>query len=215
MLFPVGQAPDVSCQTLGFLRQRVLQDLSPTTFLRLCDVSVCILRDVRPAASFRFSAMMTYPCDVDHRGVRSCCQSRSSRMLLCRLGGVAEESWYRKFARSARSEQSIFWGGLKAGHHPTQKQLPSGPEPEVLEWSLAGLMRGEKSLRRSGAAAPRQPFPLQKALEEGNKSRTAFITVFAKGGLVQWMNRFHVSLLRNYQRDPIRPFVRNGQIMPM
>ncbi|CAE7037298.1 NLRC3 [Symbiodinium sp. CCMP2592] len=202
MLFPSGcRRCEVSDS--GFLQQRYLQDLSDD-LAKVVDC-VCVLNEVRPAGSFRFNTMI-YPCDVDlEEYVVAAAVDKQDA-----LHKLAES--LETLSQKCREQPNLYWGGLKAGKHPTQKQLLNPSKPEVLEWSLGGLMRGEKTftIRRSGEKIA---ISLAKALEDGNKSRTAFITVFAKVALFSGQaipRRFFE--ITNVIRFG---FVHDGQIIPV
>ena len=76
--------------------------------------------------------------------------------------------------QEVQGEEDVHWGELKAGKDPTND--------EVLEWSVSEVANGKKS------CAPHDQQTevlLQDALAKGNKSRTAFITIFARCTLLK------------------------------
>ncbi|CAE7383523.1 NLRC3 [Symbiodinium sp. CCMP2592] len=179
---------------VGFLKQRFLPNLS----LDLASVvrRVCVLSDVRPAGSFRFCAMH-YPCDVDMEEYVVSVEKDRNAALSCLA------RWLKRVVERCEQEANIYWGGLKAGKCPAK----SG---KVLTWSTDELLKGKKVC----AVGSRQETILfDKALEHGNKSRTAFITVFAKVSLFS----DQPSASRFFEVTNVIRFghVSNGQVIPV
>ncbi|CAE7893952.1 NLRC3, partial [Symbiodinium necroappetens] len=117
---------------------------------------------------------------------------------LCRL-----VQWLKDVSKRCEGQANILWGGLKAGEDPAD----SG---KVLTWSTDELQKGEKVRDLSGG---KERIPLEKALERGNKSRTAFITTFAKVPLF----KDGASVSRFYEITNVIRFghVSNGQVLPI
>ena len=179
---------------VGLLRQRFLPDLSPDLARVVC--RVCVLSGVRPAGSFRFSAVL-YPCDVDMEEYVVAVEA-DRQEALCRL-----VEWLKLVGTRCEGQANVLWGGLKAGKDPAQ----SG---KVLTWSTDELRKGEKVCDLSGG---KERIPLEKALEQGNKSRTAFITIFAKVPLFT----DEASVSRFFEITNVIRFghVSNGQVLPI
>jgi len=117
---------------------------------------------------------------------------------LCRL-----VEWLKLVGTRCEGQANVLWGGLKAGKDPAQ----SG---KVLTWSTDELRKGEKVCDLSGG---KERIPLEKALEQGNKSRTAFITIFAKVPLFT----DEASVSRFFEITNVIRFghVSNGQVLPI
>ena len=150
---------------VGFLKQRFLSDLNPG--LAKVVRNVCMFSDVRPAGSLRFSSMLC-PCDVVMEEYVVAVEEDQTSAL----GRLVE--WLKRVAAKCAGEANIYWGGLTAGEDPT---YPGKVLRKVLTWSTDEILKGNKVC----VVGDRQEMvPFDKALEEGNKSRTAFITIFAK-----------------------------------
>ena len=202
MLFPSG-CPRCEVSDSGFLQQRYLQDLSHD-LAKVVDC-VCVLNEVRPAGSFRFDTMM-YPCDVDLEEYVVAAAADKQHALR----DLAES--LKTLSQKCTDQRNVYLGGLKAGKHPTRKQALNPSKPEVMEWSLDSLLRG-KQVFTSEESGEQLVVSLKKALEEGNKSRTAFITVFAKVALFKRQSMparfFEITNVIRFG------YVRGGQIQPV
>ena len=163
MVFPSCPRCELSDSCL--LNERFVPDLSG----RLAKVvqSLCVQGDVRPSGSFRFNAMK-FPGDVDVEEYVVAGQADRREALRSLV------EWLQWVCKKCKGEEDVHWGELKAGKDPTND--------EVLEWSVSEVANGKKS------CAPHDQQTevlLQDALAKGNKSRTAFITIFARCTLLK------------------------------
>ena len=154
------------CWRCQLLQERFLPDLSD----KLRDVvrRVSFQGDVRPAGSFKFKST-SFPCDVDLEEY-VVLSTDDEAAALSHLAGRLQEIC----KRCSQLGADILWAGLKAGR---SNPASDAKDAKFLTWTTEDISKGSKP-RCSQDAQTR--ISLSEALKEGNKSRSAFISIFAK-----------------------------------
>ncbi|CAE7837755.1 NLRC3 [Symbiodinium sp. CCMP2592] len=176
------------CQLYRLIQERFLPDLSRD--LAKAVQAVCVQNDVRPAGSFRFTAMK-FPGDVDMEEYVIAREEEEALALSSLVG------WLRDLCTRCQETKNLYWAGMKAGTDPRDPK-----SSKALSWSIEEIEAGNKHCGH-------RTVDLRDALKQGNRSRTAFITIFAKTSLFSDPRPSHFFEITNVIRFG---HVQNGQI---